>query len=71
MDAGPLTNNRQTKVTLTGLAINWTQANGKLMKVKFYGDVIYDVDRSWAAGGITLSSAELTTDINKKRHLPR
>ena len=36
------------------------------MKVKFDGDVIYDVDRSWAAGGITLSSAELTTDIKKK-----
>jgi hypothetical protein len=62
----PITNTGSTKVTIEQLSLIWPQANGKLMKVKFDGDTIYDPDRPWIAGGITLTSGDFVTDLKKK-----
>ena len=62
----PITNTGSTKVTIEQLSLMWPQANGKLMKVKFDGDTIYDPDWVWSAGGTTLNSGDFVTDLKKK-----
>jgi hypothetical protein len=55
---------------LSGLELTWPSANGKLMKVKFDGDVVWDSGAAWTAGGIVLTSANFTTDMKKKSIQP-
>jgi hypothetical protein len=62
----PLTNNGSGKATLTGLTLTWPQSNGQLLKIKFGKDVIWDKKANWTAGGLTLTSADFTTDVKRK-----
>ena len=63
-----ITNTGSAKATMTGVTVTWPSTNGKLSKVKFDGDVIWD--GSIACVGTTcsatLTSSELTTDAKKK-----
>ena len=63
-------NNASTDAVLSALSLTWPSANGKLMQVKFDGDIVYDSpDIAWTAGGVTLGaggSQPLVTDTKKK-----
>lgn len=62
----PLTNSGSAAATLTGLTLAWPQGNGRLLKIKFDGDVVWDATADWSAGGITLSTPHFATDPKKK-----
>jgi hypothetical protein len=62
-----LTNNGDVAAILTKLTLTWPEANGMLKKVKFDGDVVWDDGAPWTLAGITLDTANFTTDPKKKR----
>jgi hypothetical protein len=61
-----LTNKGASKVTLSEVTIVWPAVNGKLSKVKFDADVVWDGRIAWTAGGVTLSGSQLTADSKRK-----
>jgi hypothetical protein len=63
----PLTNNGSTAAVLTEVSLVWPQGNGQLRKVKLDADVVWDGRINWTAEGVTLTSADFTTDLKKKR----
>jgi hypothetical protein len=62
-----LSNSGTAAIVLSQVAISWPEANGKLMKIKFDGDVVWDARAAWSATGVTLSTANFTADAKKKR----
>ncbi len=61
-----ISNTGSTKVTLTGLMLSWPASNGKLVKIKFDGDTVWDKQSAPGATSITIDSASLTSDPKKK-----
>lgn len=52
-------------VFLESLTLDWPAVNGKLMQIKLDGDVEYNV--ATASGPISLTTAQLPTDPNKRK----
>lgn len=61
-----LSNTTAVKVTMTGMSLTWPAVNGKLLKVKLDGDVIWDKKSLAGQTSITLAPGDLTTDTKKK-----
>ena len=58
-------NTGSADIFLEALTLNWPAANGALTQIKLDGDVVYNV--STAAGPISLTTAQLVTDPNKRK----
>ena len=59
-------NNAANDVFLSDVLLNWPAANGKLMKVKSGGDVVYD-NPDISGGSAHLTLAQLVADQNKRK----
>ena len=59
-------NSGATVVTMSGLTLSWPSTNGKLLKVKLDGDVVWDKKSPVGATNITITSATMTTSVTKK-----
>ena len=60
-----ISNTGASTITATGLSVSWpTAPNGKLLKIKLDGDVIWD--KQAATSPITISSTDLTTTASRK-----
>ena len=62
----PMTNSGTSTATVTGITVTWPAVNGKLMKMKFDGDVMWDKGSAAGVTMITIPESDLTTDSKKK-----
>ena len=62
-----VTNNGSTAVVVSQITVAWPETNGKLSKVKLNKDVLWDGKADWSAGGLTITSGDLTGDAKRKR----
>jgi hypothetical protein len=46
--------------------VSWPLSNGKLLKIKLDGDVVWDKKSPAGATSITIPSGALTTNVNRK-----
>jgi len=63
-----ITNKETSKVTLSSVTVNWPAANGKLDKIRFDADVVWDGNIACVNGTCTatIPAASLTTDAKRK-----
>ena len=60
-----VTNNGSVNAVLSSVLLNWPASNGKLRKISFDGDVVYDTP-DVSAPSANLSLADLVSDVNKR-----
>jgi hypothetical protein len=61
-----ISNHQTTVATISGVAVSWPSSNGKLLKIKLDGDVIWDKKSPAGATSLTIPASALTKDDKKK-----